>query len=64
MPVITLGLKTVWYHNLPEKNMEMIGKVKATYFGKEIYLLGLTTSHLGYTVARETVFLDDLRICL
>ena len=62
-PIATYGIEPLWHH-LTKSNLQEIEKVKSTFLKKILCLSKFTPNRLVYELARETFFIEDLRLHL
>ena len=62
-PIATYGIELLW-HNLNKSNLQEIEKVKYTFLKKILCLSKFTPNRLVYELARESFFIEDLRLHL
>ena len=62
-PVIAYGLEAIWSH-LTKENLKEIEKVKSLYLKRVLCLSRFTPPNLVYLLARETFYIEDIRVQL
>ena len=62
-PIATYGIELVW-ENLTASDLERLEKVKARFIKRAIGASKYTPSRMAYMLARETLFLEDMRYAM
>ena len=61
MPIATYGISLTWPY-LTKKQMKDLEKIKAVYLKKILCISKYTPSRYAYVLAKETFFLEDLKL--
>ena len=60
-PIVTYGIELIW-EKLSSSDLERIEKVKPRFIKKALGVSKYTPNRMAYALARETFFLEDLRL--